>query len=214
MRAYFVQIAAVRMAASCLGKDLVDNYAFHGALPRFKGVTLDKVAETEGLDNVPAKAESFRFGLLCGKIIEKHLEKLSEKELLAFDAAVAKNFFMDMSPEKMAHYTDAELRTSMNLIFRVLLKKAQIRTHTAKPGGEDINKWLARYYKHEQDFAPYVSTLVDAILASAPEQERALFDKNDLVISLALKGSSQKEIPQKANSLFGKILEEIISQAA
>jgi hypothetical protein len=214
MRAYFVQIAAVRMAASCLGKDLIDNYAFHGALPRFKNIALGPVSETEGIDNVPAKAEGFRFGLLCGKIIEKHIQNLNEKELLAFDAAVAKNFFMDLSAEKTARYTDAELRTSMNMIFRAMLKKAQIRTHTAKPGGEDINKWLASYYGLQQDFAPYVSSLVDAILASSPEKESSLFDKNDPIINLALKGKVTKETPQNANSLFGKILEEIINSAA
>lgn len=214
MRAYFVQIAAVRMAASWLGKDLIDNYAFHGTLPRFKGITLDAVTETEGIDNVPAKAEAFRFGLFCGEIIEKHLEMLDEKEILELDAAVAKNFFMDLSPEKTARYTDAELRNSMNLIFRALLKKAQIRTHTAKPGGEDINKWLSDYYRLEQDFAPYVSALVDTILASIPEKERVFFDRNDPVIALALKEMSQKESPPQACSLFGKILEEIITQAA
>ena len=223
MRAYFVQIAAVRLAASLLGKELVDNYGFHGALPRFKGVKVDAISEVEGIDHVPAKAESFRFGLSCGDVIAKCLEGYSEKETLSFEAAVAKNLFLDLSPEKRARYTDAELRNSMNLIFRALLKKAQIRTHTAKPGGEDINKWLEGYYRLEQDFNPYVSSLVEAILAFNPDpavakKEIEFFDRTDPIIARALQGmplktKEEKDALKKSRSLFGKILEASIEQA-
>jgi hypothetical protein len=219
MRAYFVRIAAVRLAARLLGKTLVDNYGFHGALPKFGGLALKNIKETEGIDNVSGKAGSFNFGTLCARAIEKVLGNPGEDESLFLDALTARNLFLDLSPEKRAAYTDAELEESLRLIFSVLLKKAQIRTHTAKPGDEDIHSWLAGYYRLEQDYEPFISRLTGQILSPDPLLEKkhpSFFSRDDALVALALAPAAPSPEAVKAaagkepGSVFGQVLQEIV----
>jgi hypothetical protein len=220
MKAYFIQIAVVRCAARLLGKELIDNYGFHGALPRYRSIHLTGITEANGIDGVPLKAGSFNLGHACNTAIGKYLDGSEAEDLLYMEAAVAKNVFLDMSPEKISRYTSAELREFMGLIFHALLKKAQIRTHTAKPGAEDINAWLAGYYHLEQDYAPFVSSLLDAIINPDPgmsKKHAAFFDKADPLIALALKDTAPAPDALKSaaaaapQSVFGKILRELIA---
>jgi hypothetical protein len=219
MKAYFIQIATVRLAARLLGKELIDNYGFHGALPRYSSIYLKGITEAEGIDRVPLKADSFNLGRACGTVIGKYLDGAGTEDILYMEAAVARNIFLDMSPEKRARYTDAELREFMGLVFHALLKRAQIRTHTAKPGAEDINAWLAGYYRLEQDYALFVSSLLDAIISPDPvlsKKHAAFFDKDDPLIALALKDTvpTPETLKSAAGtvplSIFGKILREIV----
>jgi hypothetical protein len=220
MKAYFIQIAAVRLAGRLLGKELIDNYGFHGTLPRYGSIYLKGIAEAEGIDGVPRKADSFNFGHTCGAVIDKYLSGAGPADILYMEAAVAQNLFLDINPEKRARYTDAELREFMGRIFHALLKKAQIRTHTAKPGAEDINAWLAGYYHLEQDYTPFVSSLLDAIISPDPvlsKTHAAFFDKEDPLIVLALEntaitpGTLKSVAGTVPRSTFGKILREIVS---
>ncbi|MDR2019384.1 MAG: hypothetical protein LBQ14_01305 [Treponema sp.] len=220
MKAYFIQIATVRLAARLLGKELIDNYGFHGTLPRYSSIHLKGITEAEGIDGVPLKADSFNLGCACGTVIGKYLDGAGTGDILYMEAAVAQNIFLDMNPEKRARYTDAELREFMGLIFHALLKRAQIRTHTAKPGAEDINAWLAGYYRLEQDCAPFVSSLLDAIISPDPvlsKKHAAFFDKEDPLVALALKDAVPAPEALKSaagttpRSIFGRILREIIS---
>jgi hypothetical protein len=219
MKAYFIQIAAVRFAARLLGRGLVDNYAFHGSLPRYRSVYLNGIVQADGIDKVPEKAACFNFGGLCGDIICRYLEGYTDKELLNFEAEIARNLFLDMNSEKWGRYTDAELRKILKTFFRVFLKKAQIRTHTAKPGGENINRWLAGYYGLQRDYDPYLSSLVEAITASDPmEKEKTFpfFDRKDEIIALAMNNFvPDAEYLKRISaieplSIFGKILREIV----
>lgn len=220
MKAYFIQIAAVRLAARLLGKELIDNYGFHGALPRYRSTHLDGIVGAEGIDEIIRKAGSFNFGHICGTAIGKYLDGIGTEDIIYMEAAVAQNLFLDMSPEKKGRYTDAELREFMGLIFHALLKRAQIRTHTAKPGAEDINAWLAGYYHLEQDYRPFVSSLLDAIISPDPallKKHAAFFDKDDPLVVLALKDTTPAPALLKSaagaapRSTFGKILREIVS---
>jgi hypothetical protein len=220
MKAYFIQIAVVRCAARLLGKELIDNYGFHGALPQYGSIHLNGITEAEGIDGVPLKAGNFNFGQACNVMIGKYLNGAGAKDILYMEAAVAENIFLDMSPEKRSRYTGAELREFMGLIFHALLKRAQIRTHTAKPGAEDINAWLAGYYQLEQEYDPFVASLLEAIINPDPgmvKKHAAFFDKTDPLIALALKDTAPKPDAVKSAavtapwSVFGKILRELIA---
>jgi hypothetical protein len=217
MKAYFIQIAAVRFAASLLGRELVDNYAFHGSLPRYRSVYLNGIVQADGIDKVPEKAACFNLGSLCGDAVCRYLEGYTDEELLKFEAEIAKNIFLDMSSEKWGRYTDAELRKILKTLFSVFLKKVQIRTHTAKPGGENINKWLAGYYGLQQDYDPYLSSLVEAIITPDPAEKIVpFFDKKDEILVLAMNNFTLnverlKHISTtEPLSIFGKIVREIV----
>ena len=219
MNAHFLEIALVRLSAKLLGIELIDNYAFHGSLPRFKDLSLKGVAEAEGIEQTPEKAANFNFGALCGRVISKNLGTLSEKDYLYLDAEIARNVFLDLSTEKISIYTEGEIYSSVKLIIESLVKKAQIRTHTAKPGGEDINKWLSDYYDLQKGFNSFLSSLVGEIVSPNAEMKAKyplFFDKQDAIIALALaKAASKdelkaiKEITPK--SAFGKLLMEVLN---
>jgi hypothetical protein len=215
---YFVQIATVRMAARLLDKTLEDNYAFHGALARFAPLELGDIKEADGLDDVPRKADSFKFGQLCGKILHKHLAEYDSKKMLACDARIARETFMKLTPEATAKYAPDTLRDSIKTVFRALFKKAQIRTHTAKPGSEDINAWLAAYNGLANDYDQSIDALVEEIVAPSLNTDD-FFDRRDALIALAL-GSATPSAAQtdaaadgKPVSVLGIILKEIVFAA-
>jgi hypothetical protein len=214
MNAYFLEMVTVRLAADLLGKKLIDNYGFHGALPCFSVLKLQGITEGEGIEDVPEKADSFNLGAACGRAISKHLGKLSERDARFIDAEIARNIFLDLSPEKRACYTDAEIQSAMRVIFASMIKKAQIRTHTAKPGAEDINKWLEGYYCLQKNFDSFVVSLIDEIIS--PDAELAnkylpFFDKDDPIVALALKKTTAVRLLKDIcgsvpRSVFGRIL--------
>ena len=212
---YFIHIAAIRMAAKLKSVELYDNYAFHGALKRFEDVKIGKIEEVDGIPDVPQKADSFIFGQKCGKVINEALAGYSEKELLSFEAEVAKGTFLKLTPEATAKYTNEELKESLKTVFRALLKRAQIRTHTAKPGGEDINAWLTDYNNLLGEYEPTLSAIVEEIVAPAANNGVMFFDKTDKIITLALSGkaceSSLKEAMEaEPVSVFGRILLDLV----
>jgi hypothetical protein len=213
LNAYFFDIVVVKLSSKLLEKKLLDNYGFHGALDRFSPITLKGITQGEGIENVPEKAACFNLGTACKRAIVKYLGKLSDKEAFFIDAETARIFFLDLSPEKRARYTDAEIQSAMRVIFTSLVKKAQIRTHTAKPGEEDINKWLAGYYGFQRDFDSFIISLVDEIMtpnAELTEKYSSLFEKDDPIIALALKKDTGIEpltivYENKPTSICGKI---------
>jgi hypothetical protein len=217
MNAYFIEVATVRLAANLLGIKLIDNYGFHGSLPRFSVLKLQGISEGEGIEDVPGKAHCFNLGAVCGRMIDKHLGKLSEKEAVFLDAEIARNIFLDLSQEKRDRYTDAETESAMRVIFTSMIKKAQIRTHTAKPGEEDINKWLEGYYYLQKNFDSFIVSLVEEIVA--PDAELAnkfssFFDKDDPIITLALRKNNPESLKTVCGnvprSTFGEILLDIV----
>lgn len=216
---YFTQITTVKLAAKLLDRELYDNYAFHGALPRYLQLELGDIIEAEGIEDMPKKAESFRFGLLCGEVLQKYLSEYNEEELLLCDALVAREVFMDINPEKVSKYTQEQLKNNVSLIFKALFKRTQIRTHTAKPGSEDINAWIAGYYAYQKDYDDTVAAMTDAILFPNPTvDEKAFFNPDDAIIALALRNSDPSEegvsavLENEPISVFGKILREIVTK--
>jgi hypothetical protein len=218
MNAYFLEAATVRLAANLLGVKLIDNYGYHGSLSRFSVLELRGISEGEGIEDVPRKAGCFNLGAVCGRMIDKHLGRLSEKEAVFIDAEIARNIFLDLSPEKQARYTDAEIESAMRVIFTSMIKKAQIRTHTAKPGEEDINKWLEGYYYLQKNFDSFVISLVEEIVAPDAKlvnKFSSFFDKDDPIVALALQKNNRPEsleiiyrnVPK---SIFGKILLDVV----
>ena len=218
MNAYFLEIAVVRLSARLLGKELIDNYAFFASLPRFSPLKLKAVGEADGIDGVPEKAAIFNFGAACGRAIEKVLGKPSEEESLYINGEIARNLLLDLSPEKRALYTEAEIYASISTILDALVKKAQIRTHTAKPGYEDIDKWLADYYGLQKSYDSYLNSLVGEILRPSPgpaKKYSSFFDKKDPIIALALEkeikeGALKTACEAEPKSTFGKILLEAV----
>jgi hypothetical protein len=150
------------MAAALTGVRLYDNYAFHGALERFAPLDIGEIKDADGIPDAALKAESFKFGQACGKVLEAELRGYSPEELLLYEAAAAKAVFINGNPQP----ADKE---NIKTVFRALLKYAQIQTHTAKPGGEDINAWLAGYYRLLTGYEPTLDALAELITSQDAE---------------------------------------------
>ena len=220
VKTYFVHIAAVRMAAALTGRSLYDNYAFHGALARFVPLDIGAVKEADGIPDVPEKAESFRFGQACGKELANALGGYDEQRLLLCEAAVAKGVFMKLTPEAAARYSPEALKAAMKTVFRALLKYAQIQTHTAKPGSEDINAWLAAYNALLAGYEPCLTVLTDRIVSPDAVQNEtmsAFFNREDPLVALALQGAApdadalEQAMSEEPVSTFGVILKNIVT---
>ena len=216
LNTYFIHIAAVRMAAQLTKTELYDNYAFHGAISNFTDISLGKIEEADGIPDVPQKADSFLFGQACGKVIKNALSAYTEQQFLVFEADTVKGTFLKLTPENMKSYSEKELKDSLKTVFRALLKFAQIRTHTAKPGNEDINKWLSDYNALLLDFEPTLDTLINEIINPSEKNGIVFFDKNDKLISLSNSGSITEEkiqeaLSEKPSSVFGTILFDILT---
>ena len=219
MKSYFLEIALVRLSAGLLGKELIENYAFHGSLPRFASLELDKLSEADGIEKVPEKGELLNFGALCGRVIQDTLGDLTQEESLYLDAEIARELFLDLSEEKRGEFTDDEIHPVIKTVMESFVKKAQIRTHTAKPGGEDINKWLADYYALQKKYSGYVDVLCREILKPNPKLKdkfKDFFNKGDAIIVLAMteepsKIDLKKVIPKVIpRTTFGKMLVEVV----
>jgi hypothetical protein len=208
------------MAAALTGFKMYGNYAFYGALSRFAEIELGKIKEADGIADVPKKAESFAFGQACGKALAKELAGYSEEALFVSEAAVAKGIFMKLDPEAVAAYPPKALEDAVKTVFRALLKCAQIQTHTAKPGGEDINAWLAGYNNLLNGYEPCLSALTRLLLApdAGKRQEMdAFFNRREPLVALSLgdaapdAGLLDKAMSEKPSSEFGSILKSAVA---
>jgi hypothetical protein len=146
-------------------------------------------------------------------VLATELRGYGPEELLLFEAAVAKAVFIKGNPS-------ADDRENIKAIFKALLKYAQIQTHTAKPGGEDINAWLAAYYKLLTDYEPTLNALADLITsrdAGMKVKMDEFINKNDALVSLALKGEKPEQdeiaaaLSVKPVSIYGRLLTKILN---
>ena len=214
MQTFFIEIAAVNCAAKLCGFNAVDNYAVFGAMKGYRDINPGEISKTDGIDDVPLKTDSFRFGTHCGKILEKYTGDFNEGMLRICEAQVARTFFVDIN----GPCGKKELSSTLLTVAESLVKRAQIRTHTTKPGYEDINAWLKRYYAMQQDYCDSLPELVDAIVNPDDEALRiskSFLDENDAIIKFAVggKGSLEDALVEEAKSIFGKILKEIAQLA-
>jgi len=92
MRTFLVETALVNSAAKLLGVSLTDNYAIFGAMPRYRHLCLGEIREAEGIDDVPKKADSFRFGVHCGSIMERYTSTWGNSERLLCEAQIVRIF--------------------------------------------------------------------------------------------------------------------------
>ena len=76
MRTYFIEIAAVNCAAKLLEMRLTGDYALYGSLERFRNKKLGAVQAVDGMEDIEERAESFRFGTRCGKVLADYTSAL------------------------------------------------------------------------------------------------------------------------------------------
>ncbi len=76
-------------------------------------------------------------------------------------------------------------------LFRAFLRRAQLQTHTAKPGYEDINAWLTDYYELETQLDGFLDALCKEAAALLQSGEgKAFFDREDALTAMALRGEA------------------------
>ena len=212
---YFTTIAVVNAAAEICGFNLKDNYAYMGALERFARINTVEAKNTDIDDNDSEILNSFLFGVVCGKHISRLLSEHSRTYMIKFDAIIAKNTLLDMHAVK--NYNTETMEKSLITLFRSLLKYAQIRTHTAKPGDEDIHQWIEDYYDLYSAYNTYIKELVNEIITPSVDVEAlCCYDPSDTVIKILnnakpLDNQTLKTVLEiKPNSVFGKIICNIV----
>ena len=191
MQSYFVEIAAVQLAAALLEEESVKRfpqYAYAGALERFDTLQAFGIRQTEGIDDMKAKAAAFRFGQRCARIMR--IERIDTG--ISSQRAVMNGMFFS---EPDVNIDPPMLRQLM----RAFLRRAQLQTHTAKPGYEDINIWLERYYMLDSQLNDFLDALCAPL--TADEQPKLFFDREDPLISMALQGEALKG--KNADELVG-----------
>lgn len=178
MQSYFVEIAAVRLAAVLMDQKNAlrfPQYAFMGAIKRYGSLQAYGIVQTEGIDDLCEKADAFRFGQHCVRIMRIQHVKTGIDEQCAVLAGL---FYSDTEPKEPE---------KVKQTIRALIRRAQLQTHTAKPGYEDINSWLEKYY--------VLSTQLPAFLDKAskklsdPEfmkEKETFFSRTDPLIKKAL----------------------------
>lgn len=182
MQSYFVEIAAVRLAAVLMDEASVvrfPQYAYAGMLPEYDGLQAAGIVQTDGIDDLPQKAASMRFGQHCARVM--HIQHVATG-LLEQAAVVAGMFYV---PGTQA---DAE---QIGQLIRSLLRRAQLQTHTAKPGYEDINSWLVSYFELEDGLEAFTDQLSAAAAQCLKTGEgTAFFDGRAPLTAMALRGEA------------------------
>lgn len=183
MQSYFVEIAAVRLAARLMGEAAVERfpqYAYAGTLARYGDLQTAGIKEAEGIDDVPEKAASMRFGQHCARVMRIHK---ADTGLSAQADVLLGMFYETGAPAPKA----AEIRQ----VVRSLLRRAQLQTHTAKPGYEDINAWLASYYDLQNGLDAFLDALCETAVNRAETRPcERYFSREDTLTGMALRGET------------------------
>lgn len=219
MRSFFIEIALVTSVARLSGTSLLDQYAVFGAMERYRNLKLGKISEAEGIDDVPEKAKSFCFGTFCAKALEKFTSGWDDSTRTVCEAQIAQIFFIPGI--NSTNYSPEQKKETLLTIFQALIKRTQIRTHTAKPGYEDINTWLERYYRLQQEYSAFLPVMVNAIVS--PGEKELLIAKQficaeDPLVRLAISREPvsppvlAESLRQEPLCTFGKMLNMLLTQ--
>ncbi len=224
MKTFFTDIAFIRCAARLCGFHLYDNYAYHGMLARNRCLSDFSAAPVPDIDDVPEKAASFQFGIRCARALYSLTDDLDADIALARDAMIARAFFLDLDSDEakkiLASHSVCQLAEELSVILRAYIKRAQIQTHTAKPGYEDVEAWILRYHKLLEDYENVLPQLTILMLSpgAAAADFTSFFDCTDPIISLAMSSGIDvtPELVQDNltgnTSVFGRALALVCSQ--
>lgn len=219
MRTFFIEIAFIESAAALSGRTLTENYAVLGSLPRFSGNELKEVHAVKGMEDLEQRAESFRFGMNCEEILRPYTEGLTEEQRRICEARVARIFWangIDRIPQEEAEKVTATVK----ILLESLVKRAQIRTHTAKPGSEDINLWLDRYHEMQKEYHAELDQFAGMIVTPVKEEKEigeAFIDEKDPIVRAAVMGDRaalQGALAEPASCSFGRALREILKKCS
>lgn len=214
MRTFFIEIALVESAAELLGRSLTENYAVLGSLSRYAKNELKEICAVEGMEDLVCRAESFRFGMYCGQILRPYTDELTEAQRQICEARTARLFWANGIDTVLQQ--DAEKVTAaMKVLLESLVKRAQIRTHTAKPGSEDINLWLNRYNQMQKEYHANLDHFARMIVMPTEEETKigeAFIHEKDPAVRAAVMGDRRafaEALSEPASCSFGEALREV-----
>ena len=126
-----------------------------------------------------AQKEVFLFGNLCRRETEKipELANDDEEQALQQDAAIFRVYHArsmsgtgGMTDEMLRQHnmTPEEAVRKTEDFLRIVFKRAIVRTHTFKPGYEDIQTWLRRFFRKQQQYEALLPRYAGAIVRPDP----------------------------------------------
>jgi hypothetical protein len=180
MQTYFVETLAIMLAGKLLQNEDIKqyiNYACCGALMVNKDIQAESIRQTEGIDDMLNKADAFRFGKLCAKVINRYMRDFDKQQVQCCEAAVA-NLFFGVNPD-----ADEKIKESIIVLIRAFTRRAQIQTHTTKPGYEDIDKWLENFYRLQAEYDHFVEQFAQKIIDAGKDKKvKEFINKDDPII--------------------------------
>lgn len=216
MRTYMIEIALIESAAKLTGKNINNQYAVLGTLKRFRKKKLGEVHNIKGMEDLTKRAESFRFGALCQEHLIPYIDSLSQKEILAWEAKTAGLFLLPGMSEEAEL---AEKEETLNKVLKAYVKRAQIRTHTAKPGSEDINAWLENYDMMQMEYQSELGNFVKAVLDPDPDMKKKgneFINEEDGLVKALLDGDRESQwhaLFTEPKCVFGIVLRRIVKES-
>ena len=189
MTANLMIVFAMQDAAKLLNRTVSDMELI-GALPRYASVDTSEAA--------PGIRAEFELGQRCGESIQAATVGWSEEETIRKEGLLASKHVLKGSTSQ----------EELKALILALYKRAQIKTHTHKPGYEDINVWLDRMYDSYQNFDFTVDAYAAAI--SAPVEDKEFYDEADSLVSAVTSGAtvSPADIPEQ-HSIYGQLLRDL-----
>jgi hypothetical protein len=194
MTANLMIVFAMQDAAKLLNRTVSDMELI-GALPRYASVDTSEAA--------PGLRAEFELGQRCGESIQTATAGWSEEETIRKEGLLASKHVLK----------GATSQEELKALILALYKRAQIKTHTHKPGYEDINAWLDRMYDLYQNFDPTVDAYAAAI--SAPVEDEEFYDDSDSLIAALASGTivSPADIPEQ-RSQYAQLLRDLCMDMA
>ena len=215
MRIYMIETALIESAAKLTGKNLKDQYAVLGSLERFRRKKLGEVHNIKGMEDLTERAESFRFGAFCQAHLTPYTDRLSAQEILAWEAKTARLFLCPAVSQE----TGYGMEETLNKVIRAFVKRAQIRTHTAKPGSEDINTLLESYSRMQMEYQSEIEDFVRAVLYPDEKMKRMgdeFINTEDQLVKALLSENTELQwyaVFTPSACVFGSVLRKIIKES-
>ena len=186
-----------------------------GFFEKFRQTYRENLAD--GYDpGILAEQAAFLVGRICREATEEALGTMAadREQNMRQEAQVFRAYYMaDGAVEGDMALAQEDASWQASAVLQALLKRAVMRTHTFKPGYEDIHTWLGRFYDLSEQTAPDIGLFAELLAALHPDPSFFTWDDPLLALVKTLRNGGSVDsadigsaITAKPICLYGKAL--------